>query len=282
MKRAIVAVMAALLTFVGASAADTPDEAALRERLTNFVTQAPGFKLPPTAAKLDAAYDRADWRAFKAALDETYAGIKTINDQMLLMNWELLRLYNGGGYVIAKLYAVDSMNVALTYEKGGLSQGAAMKVRAFANTLYVVALIASDSPMCKDMSAPYDRMVEYQNLARDIIRWGKTLSPDDKKRTIELALRQERMVAPLRKKDEALCRGGNDESMALLAKTKVKDWENAKDGPPDPLRYGKTKIVEVEGEFHPQYKPDAEWKKTREEVRPTLQQQLEKLLEPAK
>lgn len=282
MRRILATAAGALLTLAGAVAADTPEEAALRAKLTDYVNSKHGFKLPPYAGELDAVYDRADWRAFYAAYNKAYASAKTPEDHFLRMNWELMRLYNGGGFVIAKLYAVETWNMALTYEKSGAPTAAGMKTRAFSNTLYAIALIASDSPMCKDMSAPQNRMVEYQYQAKDLIRFGRALAPDEKKRAIDFALRLERMIAPLRRNDDALCRGGNDESMAALAQASDKDFENAKDGARDPLRPGKTKIITVKGEYHPQYKPDAEWKKTRDEVRPTLQQKLEKLLQPEK
>ncbi|NIK90181.1 hypothetical protein FHS83_003499 [Rhizomicrobium palustre] len=276
MKNLIVFIAAVLLTISRAGAADTPEEAALRERLTTFYTSKPGFRLPSYAPKLDAAFDHSDWRTLKGELDKIYSSMKGVDDLGLIMNWELLRLANGGGYVVAKLYAVDSWNMALSFERAGRPGADDMKKRAFSNTLYTIALIAVDSPMCKDMSAPSNRMAEYRFAARDAIRFGQSLREDDKKRVIDFALRQEKLFAPLRKKDDALCRGGNDEAMAAM--NAVKDFEKAKEVPADPSRPGRNYLIEAPGEYHPQYKPDAEWKKTRDEVRPTLRGQLETLL----
>lgn len=265
MKCAFAAAIAALMTFAGANAGDTPEEAALRSKLRDYTISQPGFRLPSYAEKLDDAYDRSDWRAFKIALDAAHAGIKTSNDQLDLMNWEILRLAGGGGYVIARLYAVDSWNLALSYEKAGNPEAAASKTRAVADTLYVFALITADMSMCKDASAPANREAEMRSQFKDVLRYGRDLNAEKRQLVIDFALRLERQFGPLRKNDEPLCRGGNEEARTVL--NRIKDIPKNPEEIHAPRVPGKTYVIEAEGEYHPEFNPPEDWKLAREAAR---------------
>ena len=251
------------------------DNATLKTRMGESLTKTPGFEFPADRDELDKALDSNNY----VLLRDREKELRKEKDVLLWMNWLVYRQRTGGGYLVAKLYTSALWTLGESLERAGRSDGPLLKRSAVTEASYALAVSIVDSAQCGDPTAPSNRTQETLNQLRPIFLYGQGLPDETRQRLIAGVLNLERVVAPLRENDDALCRGGMAETLdALQAMEKAGKKPEARTVPG---YYGKTVDVPVDGSYRPQFIPTSAWHPRRDQARETLQEVITNVLTPA-
>jgi hypothetical protein len=237
------------------------DNAALKARLGRGLTDRPDFQFPTDRNELDKALDTNDY-AFLLRRDQD---LKKSDEVLLFMNWLKYRSLTGGGYVVNKMYVGDLWRMGDSLLKAGMESGERLKQAAVYQATYTFLLTVADAPECEDPSAPNNRSQETLTQFRPIFLFGQAMPAEQREIAARSALQLERTIAPLRENDDALCRGGADETFETMQA--LKNSGKMPEGKSMPGYYGKTILVPSNGQYKPKFAAPADWKPRRDELR---------------
>lgn len=257
-----------------ATAAVADDGAELKARLTGSLTSDPNFKFPADRDALDHALDTNDY----AFLLKRQMGLMKEEDVLLFMNWLKYRQLTGGGYLVNKMYATEQWRLGESYLKAGRPMGEKFKQAAVTTAVYAYLLTIADAPQCKDATAPSNRQNEVVTQLRPLFLFARTLPSEEREIPIRSGIQAERVIAPLRGNDDALCRGGMAEmQVAMDAMARSGKEPEAVTVPGVP---GKTVLLSGGSQYKPEFVDPADWKPKRDALRNGFPDLMAALLTP--
>ena len=231
----------------------------------------PAPPLPPNAAALDRLLARKQY----LRLGEILRSAKRLDDVILNMNWESMKMRSGETAFINFAYAWDLWRVASSLRG---NEAAELKATAVMVFVHAMALIQLDGAKCQDPSAPGHRLTQLITTFPHIWKHAATLSDAERTRTIAVALTLERVTAP-RRDDEFVCQGGMDEMLDALAR------HGDKPLPPSRAQLGhigKTEEVPSNPHYRPRFVPQEVWLPEQARIRAEMPKRLGELLESGK
>lgn len=273
MRKLLGVIISACVITASAVPAFSQDKAALRNRMGESVMGTPGFAFPPDRADLDKALDSHNYTAL--SLQEK--SLKTENDVLLWMNWLRFRLTTGGGYLVAKMYTLALWNLGTSMERVGRPEASSLKTSALGQAFYALSLTIVDAAQCEDTTAPTNRQNETLAQMRPIFAFGQTQTVLALL-ALDAATRNEKLIAPVRENDDALCRGGMAEMHAAM--TAMGKSGKTPEARTVPGIYGKVIDVQAPNSYQPKFLAESVWHPRREEARKSLNEMLIRLVTP--
>ena len=268
------AMVAGLLGAVSASHAQVveapkADAASLRAKLRSVMAP-PGRTLPTDVAELDrmvAVQDSKLSVRLGAASDPSAITAD--------LNWEQMRLFEGGGFILAYAYMADLWRLGASTPG---PTGEALKQSAVMMFLYGLDLVVVDGVECKDVSAPGHRRDQLFSQNRALVGYFRDLPPPPRTQAADISLAVELATMSVRKADPVLCRGGLAEIRQGLAAQGARPLQET---PNAPGTFGRTYAVPSAPGFEPEFTPAADWPSRKAEARRQLPAALTRLLSTA-
>jgi hypothetical protein len=255
---------------------DNPRPGSARADLRPLMQEHPGEPMPDNRAALDAALARNDGSILK--LLAAQSDPKQI---YLELNWERARIYDGAGLAVSLAYMLDLWRMAPHLPEDGSGPHGdkpdQMKQTAVAFALYNFALIRLDGVRCADDSAPSHGLSQLAQFAAPILAYARALPPDERDRAVMVAVNVERATLPARKDDALLCSGGLKEIEAGLAANGDRPLPRSQ----MPGYVGSvTQVPDAPG-YKTQFEEPATWRPRQQQIRLTIRDDLERIVEPA-
>lgn len=271
---AALAVAGGLLGIVSAASAQVvqapkADAATLRADLRSVMAP-PNRPLPTDVADLDNMVASQNPKLSERL--QTASGPSAITADL---NWEQMRVFDGGGFVLAYAYMAD------LWRSGAATPGPtgeALKQSAVMMFLYSLDLVAVDGVECKDASAPGHRRDQLFSQNRNLIDYIRSLPPPARTQAADISLAVELATVSVRKADPVLCRGGLAEIRQGLAALGGRPLQET---PNSPGTYGRTYAVPSAPGYAPEFTAAADWPSRKIEARRQLPAALTRLLATA-
>jgi hypothetical protein len=243
-----------------------------------------GAPLPPNVTALDAALDTRDY----ATINQSHASAKSIDELMLLMNWEQERSFGGkGGVYLSLIYMTDLWDVAslLATSPAQARNADQMKQSAVFIGLYSYALIDIDGARCADPTAPAHRLDQLFHGRPGIWTFAPTIPKEQATKMLKYVALLEAGTASSRKSDDVLCMGGSNSTgmtgimYGLLASAQSR--KPMKEDAPKPGQIGHTYTLPPPPDDVLFLKPEV-WKGGQDKLRADLPAHLATLIETGK
>ncbi len=243
-------VLAACVFQNGWAQTTTDDLEKTRVLMGQRVMSMPDFEFPANRAELDRLLDGRHFAELTAEMRKLATTPMGVNQ---LLSWQQYRVFTGGGYWISKQYSVTLWNVGLANARGGLPDADAFKKTAVRYGLYTMAVVNIDSARCHDRSAGPKHWDRLMRDTEDLWAYAKTMPVPEREHLVDYVWGMEVNLAPLRAKDDDLCRYGDEELAAAMAGNNL---DKIKDCTQVPGLPGKTCDIHMPADYKPQYIDD--------------------------
>jgi hypothetical protein len=219
--------------------------------------------------ELDALLLAKNWNGLGEALSNPIS----IDEFVRKLNWLRTRTYNGGGFLLAAIYARDLWTVGDSLKKNDPTTDP--RTTAGFILLYAYELVVIDGVKCEDKSALGNRANQLLTGQVANLAFLKQQQPDLKSKIIDLALALEQKTAPLRKDDDLICRNGLDEMRASLERGTQQEI------PTPEGHIGKTIAVTPPVDYAPKFVASDVYHPLQDKARADMRERLLKLVAPS-
>jgi hypothetical protein len=143
-----------------------------------------------------------------------------------------------------------------------------LRVSSAAMTLYAYEIIIIDGKMCEDQSAPTHRIDQLLLNQRPTLAFIRSQAPSVKTDVVNVALALERKTAPLRQRDDLICRDGLAQMKASLKAGLQHDM------PPKPGQFGRQVAVDAPPGWTPDFVSASVYKLAQDRAREDMKGNL--------
>ncbi len=196
----------------------------------------------------------------------------TVDAVHLDLNWEQARIFAGGGFLLALNYTHDLWRSGISAPPPVSDE---LKRAAGMMLIYTFSLVEIDGTQCGDPTAPRHRIEQLAQQGRPILAYVKSLPRDQRMKLGTAALTVEAATAPVRGKDEVLCRDGLQQ---MMANSKALGDNPAPEMPCPPGVIGTCKSIPDDPNFRVPFLPARQWKPKQTEVREKMPTALTQML----
>jgi hypothetical protein len=226
----------------------------------------------PSDAELDAFLSARNWDGLGAALSP-HPG--PTSEFARKLNWLQTRIDSGGGFFLALIYARNFWVVGNSWVVDNnlkIDPAKDPRVTAGLFSLYAFELIMIDGARCEDRSAPENRTRQLLANQAATLEFLKQQRPDLKAKIVDIAIAMERRIAPLRKDDDLVCRGGMEEMKVSVPVA------NQPDVPRPPGYYGRRIAVAPPPGWSPKFASPDVYGPMQDKARASMRENLLKVV----
>ena len=223
--------------------------------------QRPAASALPSNEQLDALVAAKKWNELADVLAQAEG-----EDFGRKLDWLKTKVDGGGGLPLVLAYTQSLWDVGRSNPNADPDKD--LRVTAALMLLYSYALIAVDGVKCEDQSAPGHRFEQVLEMDAPILKFLKARPQKLKDKLIGGAIGYEKFIAPLRKDDDVLCRGGLHEIMAGL------ESGTTHQEPTTTGQAGQSYSVEAPPDYAPKFLTPKEYQPLQAKARATLKSNM--------
>lgn len=235
-------------------------------RMARSVGAAPAQADNSRAVELEAYLAQALSERRYADVDAALRQLGSIGQATKALNWLRARMLSGGGAYVVLTYSRLLMEF-------GESQPQLKDTAAMA-ALYAQGLAMTEAVRCDDRSAAQARLLYIAEVTRPMTQHLMQLPLERRQMVVDNAIGLEEQLAPKRRDDDWLCRGGARAMSSALARAQPSDVKQV-DTPPGHV--GRTFTVPDNPDYRPGFLAESEWRPEQVEGRARFQKTVREI-----